>query len=81
MRLNKASRPLGLPVKAPPCFESQKLWSEYRRLAYYTADDGWTFCSDCTAAYQAKMCAQGRCKYPRVVFVANTKGEVTGRRP
>lgn len=79
MYQGKATVPLRLPRKAPPCFDSQAQWDEYRRLAQYTAGDGFTYCTDCNAAHKATMQEQGRCKYPGTVFVKRT-GVIVGRR-
>jgi hypothetical protein len=75
----KAKQPLGLPSRAPACFESQSQWNNYRELAEYSAGTGWTYCTDCTPEHKAKMVAEGRCKFPRTGFVTN-RGVVTGRR-
>lgn len=76
----KATRPLRLPVKALPCFDSQKEWDLFRESANYSAGNGFTPCSDCTAARQAKMIAAARCKFPKTIFVRQTGGVTVGRR-
>ena len=70
---------MNLPTKAPACFEGQRQWNEYRALAQYTAQDGWTYCTDCTAEHQARMIAEGRCAFPGTVFKTNN-GVTNGRR-
>lgn len=70
---------LGLPTKAPPCFDSQADWNDYRAAAECSAGDGFTYCADCTAPRQAKMIAAGRCKHPGTVFVIHS-GTLVGRR-
>lgn len=79
MKLGKATAPLRLPRFAPPCFGSQEEWLVYRRLAQYTAGDGWTFCTDCTKAHKEEMQKQGRCRYPATTFAVNG-GVLVGRR-
>ena len=75
----KATESLHLPTKKPPCFETQAQWAEYRRLANYSAGDGFTYCTDCSPGRQADMIREGRCKYPQTVFVKAT-GVLVGRR-
>jgi len=82
LRLNKTTKSLHLPRKAPPCFGSLADWQVYRRLALYSAPDGFTFCTDCTQGFKEKMQAQGRCKYPSTTFVLvddATVGKRSGR--
>lgn len=76
----KATRPLRLPVKAPPCFDSQKTYDLFRADANYSAGDGFSYCTDCTAARQATMIAAGRCGFPKTIFVRQTGGVTVGRR-
>lgn len=75
----KATIPLRLPKKAPPCYDSQRLWDLYRATANYSAGDGFTFCTDCLPSHKAAMQEQGRCKYPATTFVVAT-GVIVGRR-
>jgi hypothetical protein len=72
-----------LPIKAPPCFDSQTLWETYRVGAMLTpsrSHEGLTYCTDCTPEHKAKMERQGRCKYPGTVFVMNGDTRVGLRR-
>lgn len=79
LRLNKASGSLHLPTKAPACFASQAAWNQYRADAHYTAGDGWTYCTDCTARRRDQMIVQNRCAFPGTTFV-RASGVVVGRR-
>lgn len=45
----------------------------------YTAGKGFTFCSDCTPERKDEMVKQGRCQYPKTVFVI-AHGVLVGRR-
>lgn len=76
----KCTKPLRLPTAAPRCFRSQQQWDGYRELANYSAGDGFTFCTDCTPEHRAEMQAQGRCQFPKTVFVKLPTGIVVGRR-
>ena len=78
--LTKATAPLRLPVAAPPCFASQSDWEIYRKLANYSAGDGFKYCTDCAPEYQREMRKQGRCKFPKTAFVNTPGGSVVGRR-
>ena len=79
-RLTKATSPLRLPTKHPPCFASQSDWEIYRKLANYSAGDGFKYCTDCTPEYQREMRKQGRCSYPLTQFVKTPSGMLVGRR-
>src|SRR3990167_9873806 len=56
----KSTKPLHLPTKAPPCYDSQKQWNLYRAAAVYSAGNGFTYCSDCDAARRDAMIKQNR---------------------
>ena len=77
--MTKATRSLRLPSKAPPCWDSQREWNLYREGAEYSANDGFTYCTDCTPERKARMIAASRCRYPKTVFIMNT-GRLIGRR-
>lgn len=81
MKPAKATHPLALPTRAPPCFDSQAMWNQYRRDANSSAGDGFTYCTDCLPAHKRAMQAQGRCRFPGTVFVMVSTVTVTvGRR-
>ncbi len=75
----KSTRPLHLPTKAPPCFDSQKQWNLYRPAAVYSAGNGFNFCSDCTKERKEDMINQGRCRWPGTTF-SRPNGVIVGRR-
>ena len=75
----KATRPLHLPTKAPPCFDSQEQWNLYRPVAVYSAGDGFTYCSDCTPERRDRMIGQHRCPFPGTTF-SRPNGAIIGRR-
>ena len=75
----KQARPVPLPRKAPACFPSQQKWEQYKVLAQLTAEDGFTYCTDCTPAHRDAMIVAGRCKYPGTTFGRNG-GVLVGRR-
>ena len=75
----KSTRPLHLPTKAPPCYDSQKQWNLYRETAVYSAGNGFTFCSDCSQERKDKMISQGRCRFHGTTF-SRPNGVIVGRR-
>lgn len=75
----KQAKPVPLPKKAPACYDSQDQWGKYKVLAQLTAEDGFTYCTDCTAPYRDAMIAQKRCAYPGTTF-GNNGGVIVGRR-
>lgn len=67
--------------KAPPCFDSDGQLLSYRNMQIYTGEklpSG--YCTDCLPAYQARMCAEGRCKFPETSFVVLPAGGIEGKR-
>lgn len=55
----------------PDCFTNAKQFREYIKLVRVVrqpADDN-NYCLDCTAEYQQRMLAEGRCAYPETRFV------------
>ncbi len=70
--------------KAPKCFPDDASLLAWRNMnhAVHVAGlanpDG--YCADCTPAYQARMCAEGRCKYPETSFIPLPQGGIEGRR-
>ena len=78
-RQGKATRPLHLPTRAPPCFRNQEQWNQYREAAVYSAANGFTFCSDCTQERRDEMIKQHRCTHPQTVFY-RPNGALIGRR-
>lgn len=76
----QATIPLGLPLRSPKCFDSQKQWNLWREVAVYSAGDGFTYCTDCTPARRDQMIAEGRCAFPNTTFVKQTGGVIVGRR-
>ena len=75
----KSTKPLHLPTKAPPCYDSQKQWNLYRAVAVYSAGNGFTYCSDCDAARRDAMIKQDRCRFPGTTF-SRPNGAIVGRR-
>lgn len=59
--------------RAPPhprCFDTQKQWVEYIEARQDMGRRGWkNYCTDCTPDYKDKMVVQGRCAFPRVIFI------------
>lgn len=80
MRAGKCTRPLGLPLKAPRCFDSQRQWNLYRPTAEYSAGNGFTYCTDCTPERQGVMRRAGRCAFPRTTFRKTKGGVIVGKR-
>jgi hypothetical protein len=75
----QAEQELGSPLP-PACFTDIQ-WREWKVLAAKVdtyPDAG--FCEDCTAAYQQKMIAEGRCQYPDVQFHPDEDGFPVGVR-
>lgn len=50
----------------PACFENQKQWAEWRKLAARAPAH---FCEDCTPEYHRLMMLEGRCEHPEVAFI------------
>ena len=75
----KSTKPLHLPTKAPPCYDSQKQWNLYRAVAVYSAGNGFTYCSDCTPERRGAMVNQTRCRFPGTTF-SRPNGVIIGRR-
>lgn len=61
------------PATFPPCFESAEGYQAWRKMAR-AAGMAASPCTDCTAAYSARMGRQGRCD-PAAVRVAYSWGE------
>lgn len=72
------------PHKAPPCFPDDAALLAWRNMNHAVHAAGLPnpsgYCSDCMPAYQARMCAEGRCKHPETSFVPVSKHGVEGRR-
>lgn len=75
----KSTKPLHLPTKAPPCFDSQEQWNLYRPVAVYSAGNGFTYCSDCHPKRRDAMNTEGRCRFPGTTF-SSPNGVIVGRR-
>lgn len=52
----------------PACFNSQREYDHWSRLARTTKVDSRHPCIDCTVAYQQRMTAAGRCAYPDAIL-------------
>ena len=66
---------------APPCFPDDAQLLAWRNMNVYVGEKSPSgYCTDCTPAYQAQMCAAGRCKFPETSFVPLPNGGVEGRR-
>ena len=65
----KATRPLKLPRKAPPCFDSQQQWGIYRVLSQISGDNQFNYCTDCLPEHKEQMCKEQRCRFPGTTFV------------
>lgn len=71
----------GAKHRAPPCFPSDDHLMFWRNAHHYSGErlpNG--YCTDCTPAYQARMCAEGRCKHPETAFIVQPQGGVVGVR-
>ena len=69
------------PHKAPPCFSDDAQLKAWRNMNHYAGkSEPSGYCTDCMPAYQARMCAEGRGKYPETSFVPVSKHGVEGRR-
>ncbi len=71
----------GAKHKAPPCFpddETLFAWRNINHAVEESAPSG--YCTDCTPDYQARMCAEKRCKFPETSFVPVAFGGVEGMR-
>lgn len=70
--------------KAPPCFSDDAQLLAWRNMNHAVHAAGLSnpsgYCEDCTPDYQARMCAEGRCKFPETSFVPLPQGGVEGRR-
>ena len=67
--------------KTPPCFPDDAAHLQWRSANHYVGESSPSgYCSDCMPAYQARMCAEGRCKFPETSFVPLPQGGVEGRR-
>jgi hypothetical protein len=70
--------------KAPPCFPNDASLLAWRNMNHAVNTAGLPtpsgYCEDCTPDYQARMCAEGRCKYPQTSFIPVSKHGVEGRR-
>ena len=74
----------------PPCFEPLQ-WNRWREALYKEEQRGnpkrdplppsSSYCTDCTAEYQQRMCTAGKCLHPDVTFVSGGHGFVDGVRP
>jgi len=51
----------------PRCFDAEAQFDAWREAARATDLPASAFCTDCTAQYQRRMHAQGRCERPDVV--------------
>ena len=57
-------------VQKPPCWDNDEDWRKwifYER--YAPTSPRQNYCQDCLPAYQQRMHARGRCKFPETVFV------------
>lgn len=50
----------------PACFDSQRDYDLWARLARTTGDDPTWPCIDCTKDFQRRMYREGRCEHPEV---------------
>ena len=67
--------------RAPPCFPNDASLLAWRNMNHFVGENAPSgYCSDCTPAYQARMCAEKRCKFPETSFVPLPQGGVEGRR-
>jgi len=67
--------------RAPPCFRSDEHLISWRNAHHYAGEklpSG--YCTDCTKDYQARMCAESRCKYPETAFIVQPQGGIVGVR-
>lgn len=77
---SKAGAPLRLPTKPPPCWpQRQAEWDQYRATCNLSSGKGYTYCTDCTPERKEAMVKQGRCQYPKTIFVI-AHGTLVGRR-
>lgn len=67
--------------KAPPCFPDDASLLAWRNMNHYVVEPQPSgYCTDCMPDYQARMCAEGRCKHPETSFISLPQGGVEGRR-
>lgn len=78
--------------KAPPCFNSQAEFDEWKACASNLSTTGagsglnkkgeTNYCVDCTPEYKGRMRFEKRCSHVKVTFHISTKdGGLSGRRP
>jgi len=66
----------------PRCFESAQQFRSWMKAARLTKGLGKAkWCVDCTASYQAKMLAEGRCDCPHILFGIDRDGMESGYLP
>jgi len=64
----------------PRCFDSRRAFQLWTEASLRSQPDGSSYCTDCMAAYQRRMIAQGRCAYPSTAFCFDSDGFIEGRR-
>ena len=70
----------GVTPRRPACFSSLAQWKVYNDLVSLSADEGHTYCTDCTKLFKDTMVKQGRCSYPKTTFKHLPGGGMLGRR-
>lgn len=70
-----------MKMSVPRCFASRRQYELWLEAARAVPPGSSGYCTDCTAAYQQRMCRQGRCAYPDTTFASDGDGFIEGHRP
>lgn len=68
-----------VPGSTPACFDDDKQWDDWQYYSASSCINSDNYCTDCLPEFHDRMCKEGRCAWPKTIFV-KFGSTVIGRR-